>query len=155
MMFRSELLASDRDAIERIVSESGFFTPAEIAVALELVDDPTGHYQFVIAEDGDEVLGYSCYGHISITESSYDLYWIVVDRTQRGGGIGRALMEETEKRIRDAGGTRLYAETSSQSLYESTQRFYEHTGFVLEATIRDFYKSGDNKLIYTRALTLS
>lgn len=155
MNFRDTLKPGDRSAIERIVTASGFFTPAEIAVALELVDDTTGHYQFLIAEKDGAFAGYSCFGHISVTASSYDLYWIVVAPEMQGHGTGRALMEETAKRITAKGGTRLYAETSSQPLYEPTRKFYERTGFALEATIRDFYKQGDNKLIYTRALTLS
>jgi hypothetical protein len=32
--------------------------------------------------------------------------------------------------------------------YVSTRRFYERTGFTAEAVLKDFYRPGDDKVIY-------
>lgn len=151
MIFR-ELKIDDISALKRIVIETNFFTEAEVAVAVELMEDKTGYYQFILAEEDGNVLGYSCYGHIAVTESSYDLYWMVVSPKAQGGGFGKKLMAETERNIQAAGGKRVYAETSSQKKYLPTQRFYEKCGFIKEAELKDFYRTGDNRLTFTKVL---
>ncbi|MEX0703578.1 MAG: GNAT family N-acetyltransferase [Planctomycetales bacterium] len=155
--FRTELRPGDRDAVREIVASTGFFRPEEIDVAVELVDErlargPASGYHFVFAELDGETAGYACYGPIACTLSSYDLYWIAVRQAARGRGIGRRILQQTESRVRAAGGTRLYIETSGRADYASTQAFYLRCGYRLEATLADFYAPGDDRLTYVRAL---
>ncbi len=157
LTFRQHLLDTDPDIIEDIVRSSGFFSPAEIDIARELVCDRLEHgglssYQFLLAQDGGLVLGYTCYGLIPATAGSYDLYWIAVSDSRRGRGLGRGLLEKTESLIAENGGRILYAETSSRIQYEPTRLFYERCGFTAEAVLKDFYAIGDSKVIYSKAL---
>src|SRR3954466_7985412 len=97
LTFRDHVIAADRDAVRALVCATGMFRPNEVDVAVELVDErlqkgPASGYEFVLACDGDCVIGYACYGHISITLHSYDLYWIVVDPARQGQGLGRQLL---------------------------------------------------------------
>ena len=46
----------------------------------------------------------------------------------------------------------LLIETSSQESYGSTQRFYEAAGYELAARIRNFYRVGDDKLVFLKEL---
>jgi ribosomal protein S18 acetylase RimI-like enzyme len=151
LVFRN-LRSDDISALAKIVRETHFFTEAEVAVAVELMEDKTGYYQFIVAEEDSRILGYSCYGHIAVTESSYDLYWIVVSPAAQGKSVGKKLMAETQQRIKAEGGARAYAETSSQEKYLSTQRFYEKCGFTKEAELKDFYRIGDSRLTFTKIL---
>jgi ribosomal protein S18 acetylase RimI-like enzyme len=155
--FRYEPVPADARDVRAIVAGSGFFNPAEIEIAVELVDDrlasgERSSYRFVFAERDRAVTGYTCYGAIDGTAGSYDLYWIAVDPDGRGGGLGRRLMHETERLIRAAGGLRIYAETSGRDQYELTRRFYERLGFARETQLRDFYAPGDDKVFYVKAL---
>jgi len=50
------------------------------------------------------------------------------------------------------GGRMLLIETSSQESYVPTVRFYERTGYQLAARIRNFYRIGDDKLIFSKDL---
>ena len=43
-------------------------------------------------------------------------------------------------------------ETSSQETYGATVRFYERSGYQLAARIRNFYKIGDDKLVFQKEL---
>jgi ribosomal protein S18 acetylase RimI-like enzyme len=79
---------------------------------------------------------------------SYDLYWIAVDRSTQGQGLGRLLMEEVKNRVRAAGGRRIYIETSTRPPYTPTRAFYDRCGCRLEVVLQDFYASGDGKAIY-------
>ncbi len=155
--FRCEVRPEDAAAVRRIVAATGFFHADEVGVAQELVDtrvvqgDASGYF-FVFAERDGAVIGYSCFGPVPCTRTSYDLYWIAVDPTIQGGGVGRVLLRETEDAVRQRGGTRLYAETSGRPQYAATRAFYERTGFDQAEVLDDFYDVGDARVTYCKVL---
>ena len=143
--------------VRAIVESTGFFNPAEVGIAVELVDErltkgPASGYHFVFAERDGRVGGYTCYGHITGKAASYDLYWIAVDASHRRGGLGRRLLDESERLIRESGGQRIYAETSTRPQYLSTRAFYERTGYRLVSQLDDFYAPGDGRATYLKIL---
>jgi ribosomal protein S18 acetylase RimI-like enzyme len=145
----------DRGPLERILRESGAFAEAEVAVALELIDlglEPKDHgYRFLVAERPDgAVAGYACYGEAPCTVGTYDLYWIAVDPALQGRGVGRALHRGAEEAVGRAGGRMLLVETASKPSYEPTRRFYLRNGYLEVARVRDFYRPGDDKIVYRR-----
>jgi ribosomal protein S18 acetylase RimI-like enzyme len=150
----------DRSRIQEIVVSSGNFTAVEIAVAMELVDEAlargalSGYIVAVLEEAGHQppVQGYVCYGLTPLTDGVYDLYWIVVDPASQGKGFGRRLLDFVEKDVVRRGGRMLLIETSSQQTYEATIRFYQRSGYELAARIKDFYRVGDDKLVFSREL---
>jgi ribosomal protein S18 acetylase RimI-like enzyme len=150
------LAAGDRDRIHEIVTATGNFTPQEIAVAMEVIDDAlAGDPEYVanvLEADPGRVAGYECHGPTPLTEGTWDLYWIAVDPAAQGGGFGRALLEHAERHVRARGGRLLLIETSSQESYGATIRFYERCGYPLLARIKEFYRPGDDKLIFGRTL---
>jgi len=98
------------------------------------------------------VVGYACFGPIACTQSSYDLFWIAVENSGQRRGIGKKILTHVEQRIREAGGKRVYVETSNRDQYRPTRTFYESAGYKKEAVLIDFYAPGDDKVIYVRAL---
>lgn len=98
------------------------------------------------------MLGYACYGPVPLTQGVYDLYWIVVDPSSQGKGFGRALIEYVEKDVLNRGGRMILIETSSQETYGDTVHFYERSGYHLGARIRNFYRIGDDKLVFQKEL---
>jgi ribosomal protein S18 acetylase RimI-like enzyme len=157
---RDELRPADRASLEQILRSCKFFREDEIAVALELIDDrlqkgKASEYEFLIAFSGDRVVGYCCYGRIPCSVHSYDIYWIVVDPTIHRAGIGRKLVAAAEERIRKLGGKRVYVDTSSRPEYTPTHHFYSSCGYRVDATLRDFYAPGDNKVVFCKVLESS
>jgi ribosomal protein S18 acetylase RimI-like enzyme len=155
--FRYEAAPDDRRALQELVESTGFFSPVEADVAVELVDERLARseasgYHFVFAETGGRMLGYSCYGPIPATTASWDLYWIVVRKTDQRAGLGRTLLAESERLIQAAGGSRVYVDTSSRPQYEPTRSFYERCGYRKAAVLDDFYAPGDGKVIYLKVL---
>lgn len=152
------LSSADRDPIRVILERTGVFTGEEVRVALSLIDEsfakPDDHdpYRFVVAEAGTErrVVGYVCFGTTPLTTGTYDLYWIAVDPTFQGGGVGTLLVDAVLDAMRAAGGRLLLIETSSRAEYARTRDFYDRAGMTLEARVRDFYAPGDDRLIYAR-----
>ena len=157
VVFRYELQPQDPERICRLTEITGFFSTAEVEVAVELVNErlakgvPSG-YHFVIAEHYGRLAGYACYGPVACTASSYDLYWIAVHPDYQGKGLGRRILKETERLIRESSGTRIYVETSQRVQYASTRAFYENCGYRQETVLADFYAPGDGKVVYCKAL---
>jgi ribosomal protein S18 acetylase RimI-like enzyme len=154
---RDCLQASDIAAIARIVSATGFFSAAEQRIAVEIAEEHLAKgaestYRFLFAEAEQTIAGYSCYGHIDGTQSSFDLYWIAVAPEHQGNGIGHSLIAHTESRIRDLSGNGIYVETASRELYRPTHAFYESCGYQLAARLPAFYAPDDDKLIFFKAL---
>ena len=156
-VFRRRVRPDDTEAVRGIVESSGFFSDAEVAIAVELVAErldkgPASGYNFLFAESGGAVVGYACFGPIPATRFSYDLYWIAVRDEHRGAGLGRLLLERSEKIIAAMGGRRVYAETAGRAQYASTRAFYVACGYVEEAILDDFYAPGDAKHFFVKTL---
>ncbi len=157
LALRADVRPEDPPRIRRLVAATGFFSLEETQVAGELAEErlATGDksgYHFLLAERGGQLVGYTCFGPVPMTESSFDLYWIAVQPECQGKGVGRMLLSETQKRVRAAGGLRLYIETSLRAQYNGTRAFYEKNGFRLESLLEDFYAPGDGRATYSRKL---
>jgi len=155
---RKTVQFSDMDHVESIVRSTGFFREDEIVVAIELVDErlkkgSESGYEFIFAEVDGDTVGYSCYGLIPCTIHSFDLYWIATHKDFMNRGIGKMLLQETEKEIQGLGGKAIYAETSSKQLYAPTRAFYEKNDFRIKGYFENFYDEGDDKVVYMKEVS--
>ena len=156
-VYRYEATPADCRRVRELVESTGVFHDHEIDVAVELADERLAEgaasgYHFIFAERDGQTLGYACYGPIACTSGSYDLYWIAVDKSCHGQGLGKALLQEAERLIAGEGGRRVYIETSNRPQYEPTRGFYLRCGYRIDAVLEDFYAPGDGKVIYVKAL---
>jgi len=157
LKLRYELCAADLEQVAQLLDATQFFSADEVAVGVELVAErlqqgQASGYEFVLAEQERQLVGYTCFGPIPCTRGSYDLYWIAVHPSWQGCGIGATLLAHSEQRIVQVGGRRIYIETSARPQYDPTRAFYEHHGYRQEALLADFYAPGDGKVIYSKAL---
>lgn len=148
----------DAGHIRALVARAGVFSPQEIAIAGELVEaalsgrDPGYCFLFCRDTASGVPLAYTCYGEIPLTDRRYDLYWIAVDPAWRGHGMAQRLLAETERRILavTGGAAWLYAETSGTQPYAPARAFYLRHGFEEAARLTDFYRDGDDKIIFRK-----
>ncbi|MFW5861009.1 MAG: GNAT family N-acetyltransferase [Spirochaetota bacterium] len=155
--FRQHIVQEDISEIENILQSSDYFSLEEIQVARSLAEEKlalgeASSYQFLFAEVENRISAFVCYGHVPLTVSSFDLYWMAVLQEKCQGGLGTALLRETETRILALGGTRLYIDTSSRSQYIPTRHFYEHRGYQRGAFLPEYYGPEDGKVIYYKRL---
>jgi len=155
--FRYDVKPSDVEAIREVTASTGYFHDYEIPVAVELVEErlakgAASGYEFVIAECDGRVVGYTSFGPIPCTQSSFDWYWLAVRPELQGFGFGKQLLRQVLARAKDMGGTQLFCETSGRPQYATTRAFYEHMGFTLCELLADYYEPGDGRATYVKPL---
>lgn len=149
--------AQDKPRVLELVRATRMFTPAEVAVAEELIDiylDRPGQkdYEVVVVEnEREETVGYMTWGPTPMTEGAYDIYWMAVSPSEQGKGWGKALVRWLEDELQERGGRMILIETSSQPKYAATRRFYANLDYKEVARIPDFYRPGDDRIIYTKS----
>lgn len=152
------LRQEDREPLHRLLAATGFFTTDEIGIALELIDivltkKDQKDYIIFVYDDGSQVLGYYCIGPTPGTEGTFDLYWIAVAPAAQGKRVGTALDAHAHELIRSKGGRLVIAETSSQPRYQPTRKFYLARGYMELSRIRDYYRPGDDLVVYGKYFT--
>ena len=149
---------ADRPAVHEALVACGAFTDEEVRVALEVLDAGLaggldGDYPMFAAEVDGGFGGYVCVGQTPLTQSTWHLYWICVHPAAQGRGVGRALQARAEAFVRARGGERIVLETSASPGYARARAFYADAGYTIVGRIPDFYRSGDDCLVYCRALS--
>lgn len=155
--FRKTVVPSDIMNVTQILKSTGFFKSREIDVAIELIEDRLKNgigcgYLFYFLEIEGKTVAYGCYGEIPCTIKNYDLYWLAVDNSFRGKGLGQILLEKIETDIQSHGGRGIYIETSNKEQYAPTITFYEKCNYQQIAVYKDFYDIDDNKAVYYKKL---
>jgi len=134
--------ADDREAIRDVARQSlqasYSLSPEAINTAISEWYDETGLTETIADDDkflivataddetDDEVVAFA-ESELSTTGEEATLLWLHVDPAHRGGGIGRALFEETRERLSEAGADRMVGRVLGDNL--DGNDFYESQGF--------------------------
>jgi ribosomal protein S18 acetylase RimI-like enzyme len=146
----------DKSPVLGLVRATGFFTAAEVDIAGELMDVYLGQpgqkdYHVVVVENDDgATAGYMTWGPTPLAEDAYDLYWMAVAPSEQGRGRGKELVRWLEGEVRARDGRMIVIETSSQPKYHGTRQFYIDLGYKEVARVPDFYRAGDDRVIYAK-----
>lgn len=155
------LTHGDRAAVAEVLRATNSFTAEELSIADELIEsilerpDQKDYYGFVAqtcAGQPRTVTGLVIVGPVPATAGTWHMYWIAVEPSQQGTGVGQELAHWAENFVRDRRGYWLLAETSSQISYERTRAFYRKQGYAVLSGIADYYKPGDDLLIVGKRL---
>lgn len=132
-------LANETEALDKVLAD--YFSGN--------LDD--GHTWIVDEQEG-EPRGVAYYAPVPMTEGVWNLYMIAVHPDCQGQGHGTALLQYVENVLRANGERLLLVETSGLAKYKRTRAFYAKCGYEEEARIRDFWASGDDKIVFRKAL---
>ncbi len=148
-------VADDRNQLYTLIQNMTVFTSEEKEMAWEVIYDGLASkengYHILVAFDNDNFLaGFICYGLIPITMNRWDLYWIAVTPELSRTGVGTILLKAMEERLET--GARIYIDTSSTSSYAKARSFYERQGYEVACILSDFYRAGDDKVVYCKDL---
>ena len=87
-----------------------------------------------------------------MTDGAWNMLLIAVDPVVQGRGRGSALTDRVEAVLTERGARILIVETSGLPEFQATRQFYLGKGYVEEARIRDFYRKGEDKVVFWKAL---
>ncbi len=152
-----KLYESDVEHIQKLAISTGIFSEEEVDIAVSIarysLNSSHAMYHFLFMRDENGVpVAYTCYGRIPITDNRYDLCWLMVSPEMQGKGIGTYLLSETENAVRKLGGEHLYLDSSCLETYNSSRAFYLSKGFKEVSRIKDFYREGDDRIVYQKIL---
>lgn len=127
----------------------------------DMLDDMMAEYfnneneHFWLTDDDGGPVGIAYYAPERLTEGTWNLYLIAIHPDRQGQGRGGALLRYVEQQLRVRGERVLLVETSGLPDFEFQRAFYRKCGYDEEARIRDFYKAGEDKVIFRKALNES
>lgn len=138
-----------------IVQDSGQFDVDGFEHVRETLDahlaEP-GDAIWLTALDGDPIGVAYCVPE-PVTVGTWNLLMLWLKQGYEGKGYGQSLLRNIESELKHRGARLLIVETSQQEEFAAARAFYEASGFMLEAEIKDFYDAGDHKLVYTKPMT--
>jgi ribosomal protein S18 acetylase RimI-like enzyme len=151
------LRPDDRPFLVEALRSDRTFTEEEVGVALELIDNALDRgqldYAVRVADlDGRPAAGYLCFGRTPMTAATYDLYWLVTHALARGQGVASALVLTMEEELRRARAQSIRVETSLKESYGAARGLYERLGYPVLARFPDFYRPGDDLIVYYKRL---
>lgn len=157
-MIRPAIL-NDRNEMIKLFYTLNLFNTDEIKFMSDLLDNyfseslGEGHY-WIVGGDSS-IVSAAYYAPEPFGQNVYNLYFIGVLPNQQGKGIGSSMLEYVENHLRQIGQRLLLIETSGLAIFEKTREFYLKNNYEKEATIREYYKEGDDKVIYRKKLSVS
>ncbi|WP_013320297.1 GNAT family N-acetyltransferase [Gloeothece verrucosa] len=146
----------DKTALIILAEKVGLFGPNELKVLDEML---TGYFgdnsdsdHFWLIDDEEEPVGVAYCQSERMTVGTWNLLLIAIRPDRQRQGRGAALIQYVEQMLTARSERLLLVETSGLESFEGTRAFYRKCGFSEEARIRDFYSSGEDKIIYRKML---
>lgn len=130
-LFPSEMLP---DMVNSFLSDEESF---EIWLTCEVDGNPVG-FCYAVPEE--------------LAEGAWNMLAIAVLPTQQGGGLGSAISRHLETELKERGQRILIVDTSGTEEFKQTREFYRKNGYTEEARIRDFWATGDDKIVFWKSL---
>jgi ribosomal protein S18 acetylase RimI-like enzyme len=151
---------SDLGRIKEIAVAAEMFSVDEAEFFDEMVngalDGSLEDHQWLVVETSDgAVVGAAQFAPEPFADRMWNLYFIAVDPSHQGTGIGSALMAHVEADLAQRGedlARTLVVETSSTDQYARTRSFYAGIGYDEEARIRQFYGPDDHKVVFWKQI---
>ena len=144
---------ADLDELKRVVDSSGLF-PSEYLD--EMISDyfnnpDTEEIWFMYADHNQPMaIGY-CVPE-KLTMGTYNLLAIGVGEDFQRHGIASEMMKYIEQFLRHRGGRLLVVETSSDDAQVGARNLYEKLGYTQSALIKDFWRDGEDKIVFSKKL---
>ena len=146
----------DKKALMAIADAIGLFSPQELkelgGMLAAYFDGNLGSEHFWLTYDDGDPVGVAYYAPEQYADGTWNLYFIAVHPDRQREGLGGKLLRYVEQMLAEHG-NRLLLVDSGLPNFERTRTFYRKNGYDEEARIREFYKAGDDKIIFRKALT--
>lgn len=147
----------DTDALIGLCKATDLFVPGELEILKDMLSqyfegDLGDDHFWIKYEDDDELIGIAYYAPETFADSVFNLYLIGIHPDRQREGLGTILLRHVEEHLMSISTRMLIIETSGLGSFDRTRAFYRKNGYDEEARIRDFYRAGDDKIIFRKTL---
>lgn len=104
-----------------------------------------------LVDEDSGIAGVALLSPERMTDRTWNLLFIAVDPKQQRGGRGSKLLEHIEQTLVQREARLLLVETLGIEEFAGVREFYLRNGFTREATIRDFYFAGGDKVVFWKS----
>lgn len=87
-----------------------------------------------------------------MTSGTWNALLLAVHPNRQRGGIGTQLMDRLQTTLTKRGAHLLLVETSGLEEFAAQRTFYTRIGYREECRIRDFYRAGEDKVVFSLRL---
>lgn len=142
----------DFEALLGVATASGLFQLEEVEVLAGMLQSPGEHDVWFTDDDGTGPIGVAYLAPEKMTEGTWNLYLIAVHPDHQRQRRGKAILEHVQAWLIERGERLLLVEAAGVDEFDYVRRFYASNGFEAEATIRDFYEPGVDKVVFRKSL---
>lgn len=144
---------TDLDDLKIVIETSGLF-PADLLDGMveNYFSNPETEEIWLTRLDNNKPIAIAYCAPERLTDGTYNLYLIAVRKDFQASGIGGQIMEYLENLLKSKGKRILLVETSSLPEFELTRKFYDKCKYNREAVIRDFYRDGEDKVVFWKRI---
>ena len=109
---------------------------------------------WLTCDQNGEICGFCYAAPEALTDGTWNMLAIAVSPAHQGQGCGKAIVAALEKTLQQHSVRLLIADTSGTADFAAARAFYRAAGYQQEASIRDYWAAGDDKITFTKALNL-
>jgi ribosomal protein S18 acetylase RimI-like enzyme len=146
--------SDDTAAIMSILEASGQFDADSRAFVQETLERHLKNSSpaiWLTADDGEPV-GVAYCAPEAVASGTWNLLMLWTRPDKHGQGFGSQLVAQLESELTARAARLLLVETSGLPAFAAARSFYAKLGFSHEATIKNFFAEGDDKMVFTKAL---
>jgi GNAT superfamily N-acetyltransferase len=144
--------AGDLSDCKAIIDSTGLF-PSDL---LDEMVDPflsgAADEIWLLALEEHEPVGLAYCAPERMTEETWNLLLIAVREDRQGRGVGAALTRRLEHTLASRGARLILVETSALPAFDRTRTVYGRLGYAEVARIPEFYATGEDKVVFWKAL---
>ena len=146
-----EMEDGDKHAVIELAKSLTKFFPEDV---VELIAASLNKRPVLIGVVGKEVIGFLIF---ALRDSkTAEIVWMGVNEDYHGLGLGSLMLDTLERRMEQAGVTKLIASTLSYTVkykpFEKVRTFYYHRGFTSMGIQNNYYEDGMDRLILVKNL---
>lgn len=140
-----------------LAKATGMFEEGELEALAGMVSEyfqgSLGNDHYWVVDDEDGVASAAYYAPEMMADGVWNLYFIGVQPSARRQGRAETLLRHVEGAVRNWNGRLLIIETSGSDQFEPARQLYRKNGYDEEARIREFYRPGEDKVVFRKKLT--
>lgn len=149
----------DTEALMSLCKAIGLFQPNELEELSAMLSsyfagNLQGEHKWLVDDENGQLVSVAYYAEESFAYRVFNLLLIGVHPDYQREGRGSQLLRYVEEELTAKDIRILIVETSGLKSFAGTRAFYLKNEYDEEARIREFYKPGEDKIVFRKALNI-